>query len=175
MKRRSDTKKPTHKPHDPHPLFLDEDISGKAFASFLTQARILVHQYEKLLPRNKKIPDARVIKEAAKAGFVLITTDRRMESDWTEDIITNKAKVMLLTDNDGGPIHWAAALIAGEATWRRALLDNLGVPLVLRINRAGTITKLIGEVELRERRDHLLTAKIVRAKKLGDSVRDMTG
>ena len=163
MKRRSST----NRPHDPHALYLDEDVSGKAFASLLEQARILVHQYESLLPRNKKIPDARVIEVSAGAGYVLVTTDRRMESEWIEDIIRYSAKVVLLTDQDGGPIHWAAALVAGEQGWRRALLDNPAGPLVIRINKAGQITKLTGEADLRSRRDHLLTVRIVRAKKLG--------
>jgi hypothetical protein len=120
------------------------------------------------LPRNKKIPDARVIETSSGAGYVLVTTDRRMESEWIEDIILYKAKVMLLTDEQGGPIHWAAALIVGEQSWRRALLDNPAGPLVIRISKAGVITKLTGEEELRSRRDHLLTARIVRAKKFGD-------
>jgi len=163
LKRRSNT----NKPHDPHALYLDEDVSGKAFASLLRQARISVHEYERLLPRNSKIPDARVIEVASQAGFVLITTDKRMESDWTEEIIIHQAKVMLLTDDAGGPIHWAAALISGESSWRRVLLDNLTEPVVVRINRAGTITKLTGKDDLRQRRDRLLTSRIVRAKKLG--------
>jgi hypothetical protein len=167
LKRRSGTKKPTNKPHDPHELYLDEDVSGKAFASLLGQAKIIVHQYEKLLPRNKKIPDATVIKRASKARFVLVTADKRMESVWTDDIVAFSAKVILLMDEDGGPIHWASALVAGENGWRRALLDNLVEPVVIKIGRTGTIIKLVGPEELRKRRDHIMTAKIVRAKKLG--------
>lgn len=167
MKRRSGTKKPTNKPHDPHELYLDEDVSGNAFASLLRQAKIIVHQYEKLLPRNKKIPDATVIHRAAQARFVIVTADKRMESVWTDDIVTHRAKVILLTDGEGGPIHWASALVAGENGWRRALLDNLTEPLVIKISPSGTITRFVGPNELRTHRDHLMTARIVRAKRLG--------
>jgi hypothetical protein len=129
-----------------------------------------VHQYEKLLPRNKKIPDAIVIKATSEARFVLITGDKRMESVWTEDIVAHSAKVILLTDEHGGPIHWASALIAGEDSWRRALLDHLKDPIVIKINRKGTIIKFVGPEELRIHCDHLMTARIVRAKKLGNIV-----
>lgn len=74
---------------------------------------------------------------------------------------------MLLTDDRGGPIHWAAALIAGEASWRRVFLDNPFAPTVVRINRTGTMTKITTEAELRGRRQQLTTARIVRSKKLG--------
>jgi hypothetical protein len=90
-----------------------------------------------------------------------------MEAEWIDEIIAHKAQVIRLTDDEGGPIHWAAALISGETSWRRALLDNLSTPLVIRINRAGAIIKITGEVALRERRDQLMTARIVRDKKSG--------
>jgi len=44
-----------------------------------------------------------VIEAASKAGYVLITTDKRMEAVWTDDIIFHKAKIILLTDEDGVP------------------------------------------------------------------------
>ena len=88
-----------------------------------------------------------------------------METDWIEDIIANKVKVIRLTDENGGPIHWAAALIAGESAWRRTLLDNPDGPLIIRINRSGAITKSYGEQALRQRRDQLLTSTISRRKR----------
>jgi hypothetical protein len=75
-------------------------------------------------------------------------------------------KSFLLTDGEGGPIHWASALVAGENDWR-ALLDNLTEPLVIKISPAGTIIRFVGPNELRTHRDHLMTARIVRAKRLG--------
>lgn len=163
MKRRSDT----NRPHDPHVLYLDEGISGKALASLLKQARMPVHQYESLLPRNKKTPDSRVIEVCSRNGYVLVTTDRRMESEWIEDIVRHKAKVVLLTDEEGGPIHWASALIVSETSWRRILLDNPIGPIVIRISKGGTTTKFTGEDELHARRAQLQTARIVRSKKHG--------
>lgn len=163
MKRRSNTKLP----HDPHILYLDEDVSGPKFESLLIQARISVQNYETLLQRKKKIPDDHVIAVAAKANLVLVTTDKKMETEWIEDIIANQAKVILLTDDSGGPIHWASALICGEAAWVRVLLNYPRGPLTIRINRSGSVTKITGESELRKRGTDLLQAKIVRAKRSG--------
>jgi hypothetical protein len=92
----------TKKPHDPYALYLDEDVSGPSLASHLRAAGLVVHQYEKLLTKNRKIQDSRVIEVASEAGYVIVTKDTRMESDWTEDIIEHKAKVILLTDDCGG-------------------------------------------------------------------------
>lgn len=90
-----------------------------------------------------------------------------MESVWTEEIITHKAKIILLTDDNGGPIHWAAALICSKGAWVRVLLDHPNEPVTIRLTRIGTIKKVAGDKELRERRDHLLTTRIVQAKRLG--------
>lgn len=163
MTRRSNTKLP----HDPHTLYLDEDVSGQRFESLLIQAQISVQNYETLLPRNKKVPDGQVIAVAAKANVVLVTTDKRMETEWIEDIVDHNAKVILLTDDSGGPIHWASALICGEAAWVRVLLNYPREPLTIKINRSGLVAKVTGEEELRRRCAKLLQAKIVRAKRLG--------
>ena len=163
MKRRSNTKPP----HDPHILYLDEDTSGDQFVSLLKQAHVSVQPYEKLLPKNKKTPDATVIERCTEANYVLVTTDKRMESEWIEDIIRNKAKVIRLTDDHGGPIHWAAALICSESRWTSVLLDNPNRPVIIRVERSGVITRIVGETELLTRRDQLLTASIVRGKRHG--------
>lgn len=146
-------------------LYLDEDTSGPEFASLLGKGRLSAREYQVLLPRNKKTPDSTVIASAAKEKYILVTTDKRLETDWIDDIVTNKAQIILLTDDDGGPMHWASALIVSENRWTRILLDNPHSPLVIRIDRAGNIVKLIGESELCERRDQLLTASIVRRKR----------
>jgi predicted nuclease of predicted toxin-antitoxin system len=73
-------------------LYLDEDISGKKFATLLEQAHIPTRQYETLLVRNKKIADSKVIEVASAAGFVIVTADKRMEAEWIEDIIIHKSK-----------------------------------------------------------------------------------
>jgi hypothetical protein len=167
LKRRSNTKKP----HDPHELFLDEGVSGKKFQSLLKQARLTVHLFESLLHKKKKVPDSRVIEVTARAGYVLITTDKRMEAVWTDDIISHKAKVILLTDQDGGPIHWASALIVGRSAWERVLLDHLKEPVTIKLNKFGSVTKIAGEEELRKRHDELLTVRITQAKKTGRAVK----
>ena len=53
--------------------------------------------------------------ELLEARYVIITTDKRMESVWTEDMIAHRAQVILLTDDEGGPIYcglnrWASGL-----------------------------------------------------------------
>jgi hypothetical protein len=129
-----------------------------------------VKNYESLLRKNKKVPDGRVILTSAKANFVLVTTDKRMEAEWVEDIIMNRAKVLLLTDECGGPIHWASALICGQSAWTRVLLDHHGEPLTMRVNRNGSVTKVTGEKELRERSDALFQSNVVRAKRSGETL-----
>jgi predicted nuclease of predicted toxin-antitoxin system len=157
----------TKKPHDPHELFLDEGISGPALAALLRKAKLSVHEFQKLLPKNKKIPDSRVIQEAAKARYVIVSRDLSMESDWTEEIIQNKAKVIMLTDQEGGPMNWASAIVCGELAWERVLLNHPNEPVIIKINRSGAVQNIAGEKELIERRDHLLTIKITQAKKSG--------
>ena len=112
-----------------------------------------------------------VIEAASKAGYVLITTDKRMEAVWTDDIIFHKAKIILLTDEDGGPIHWASAIIVGQSAWERVLLDHLKEPVTIKLNKFGSVTKIAGEEDLRKRRDVLLTVRITQAKRAGKSVK----
>ncbi len=164
MKRRSNTKAP----HDPHVLYLDEDVSGKVFASYLTEANLVVRQYETLLRKKSKTPDSTVIEQASKANWVLVTTDKRMESEWTDDIIACRAKVILLTDSQGGPINWAAALICGRTAWVRTLLDHPTEPLTMKVNSGGSVIKFAGAEELIKRRDRILTSAIIRSKKHSD-------
>lgn len=167
MKRRFDTKKP----HEPYELYLDEGVSGPKLVSLLGQARLIAHLFQSLLPRNKKVSDSRVIQVAAAARYVLVTTDKRMEALWIEDMIRHQAQVILLSDESSGPIHWAADLIAGQAAWQRVLLDHPGQPVTIKLARSGTVTSVAGELELRARRDRLLTARIVQYKKSGKVVK----
>jgi predicted nuclease of predicted toxin-antitoxin system len=148
-------------------LFLDEGISGPALASLLRKAGLPVHEFQKLLPKNKKIPDSRVIQAAANARYVIVSKDLRMESDWTDDIIKHKAKIIVLSDEEGGPMHWASAIVCGQPTWERVLLNHPAEPVIIKINRTGTVQKIAGQRDLTERRDDLLTRKIVQAKRAG--------
>ena len=75
----------------------------------------------------------------------------------------------MLLDDQSGPVHWASAIICGQAAWERALLNHQNEPLIIKINRAGTIQKIAGNDDLIARRDQLLTLKIVRAKRSGQS------
>ncbi len=88
MKRRSNTKQP----HDPHELYLDEDISGPKLASLLKQGQLIVHQYETRLRRHKKTPDEDVIRVCSESNYVPVTTDKCMESDWIDDMVKHKAR-----------------------------------------------------------------------------------
>jgi len=164
LKRRSHTKQP----HDPFELFLDEGLSGDAFAALLTKAKICVHKYEKLLRKNRKIPDPEVIAACSKANFILVSKDPSMERDWIEDIIECKAKVLFLSDKEGGIMHWTAALMCSRKAWERAFLDHPNEPMLIRITNSGGITKITGEADLRKRRTKLMTTKISRAKKAGE-------
>ena len=86
---------------------------------------MFVFQYEVLLEKNKKIPDGQVLERACESGFVLVTTDVTMEWDTgLDDIISNRARVIFITDQQGGPVHWASALICSQKHWERVLLNN---------------------------------------------------
>ena len=162
MRRRSNT----NRPHEPYSLYLDEGISGPTLASLLRKAKMFVFQYEALLTKNRKISDGDVIKRACASGFVLVSKDTSMEwDDGLEDIISNRARVIFITDQDGGPVHWASALICSARHWERELLNNPMGPLTISVNRDGSIRKVAGEDELRKRRNRLLTGKLARGKR----------
>jgi hypothetical protein len=141
----------------------------------LRKARICVFQYEALLKKNQKIPDGEVLKRASESGFVLVTKDMSMEwDDGLDDIIAHRARVIFITDQQGGPTHWAAALICSARAWNKVLLDNPLGPLTISINCDGAIKKVTGEEELRQRRNKLLTAKLSRGKRQRTIVSDGT-
>jgi len=167
LKRRSNTKRS----HDPHELYLDEGVSGPKFAELLSEARLTVHSFQSLLPRNKKVSDARVIAAASEMGYVIVTTDKRMESAWTDEMIVSRARVILLTADDGGPIDWLSALVVSKNAWQRALLDHPGEPLVIKIARSGKVESIVGADDLKKRRNQLLTVRITKAKQAGRQVR----
>ncbi len=87
-----------------------------------------------------------------------------MEVDWIEDIVANKARVLVLTDQYGNATHWASSLIASAAKWERALLDHPIGPLIIRINRAG-VGRIDGRDALLKLLEKMKTIKIVRAKR----------
>jgi predicted nuclease of predicted toxin-antitoxin system len=146
-------------------LYLDEGISGTTLASLLRKAKLVVFEYEELLERNKKIPDATVLKRAVEAGYVLVSKDGNMESDELEYIIEHRARVIFLDDQEGGPVSWAAALICAESAYERVLLSNPSGPLTIHVSRIGTIRAVTGEEELRRRCDRIQTAHITRRKR----------
>jgi hypothetical protein len=160
LKRRSNTKRP----HEPHALYLDEGISGPTLASILRRGGLRVLEYQTLCEKNKKIPDDSVIGKVCESGFILVTKDEAMQSDWIEEIIEHKARALVLTDGHGNVVHWAAALISSEAVWERALLDHLIGPLIIRINRQG-VHRVDPEPELVALCQRLKTSRIVRAKR----------
>ena len=167
MKRRSNTKQP----HDPHVLFLDEGISGDELVTLLTKGKLSVRPFESLLKKNKKVPDDRVIEAVAKANYILLTKDDRMETEWVGDIIRHCAKVILLTDDAGGPMNWASAMICSYDSWSRILLDHPKEPVTIRVGRTGKISKLSGSKELTSRKKKIETSRIIRAKRSGLSHR----
>jgi hypothetical protein len=143
---------------------LDEGISGNALASLLRKGGLRVFVYETLLEKNKKIPDGTVIERACQSGFILVAKDEALESEWIEEIITHKARVLVLTDGQGNVVHWAAALISSAKVWERALLNHLIGPLIIKINRQG-VSGIEDEGQLTKLCQRLKTAKIMRAKR----------
>jgi hypothetical protein len=123
-----------------------------------------VFVYETLFEKNRKIPDGQIIERSCQSGFILVTKDESMESEWIEDIIAHKARVILLTDGYGNVMNWAASLIASEKVWHRALLDHPFGPLVIRINREG-VQRIDYAESLSKLCQRRKTARIVRSKR----------
>lgn len=159
-----DTKKPHN--HDPFVFLLDEGLSGPRLCRLLKDAKIVVVEYDEVLIKNTRTPDDTVLSSAASMHYVLITKDKAMDKDEIESIISYNAKVVVLTDKVGGVPHFAAAIIAAMKKIERALLDNLRGPLVVRLNSDGTITKIRGADELRQRYQNHMRSRIQRGKRI---------
>jgi hypothetical protein len=150
---------------------LDEGVSGKRLPSLLEEAKLPFHIFESLFPKNKRVPDPLVIEAASAARYIIVSTDKRMETVWMDDLIRHKAKVILLIDQDSGPIHWAVALIAGQSAWERALLDHPNDALIIKLSRSGKVKDIVSEEELKQRLDDIMTVKITQAKQAGKVVK----
>jgi len=93
-----------------------------------------------------------------------------MEREWIGSVISAKARMILLTDGEGGIVHLAAALICAHDVIERLLLDNPTGPLIIKVNSHGDVTKIRGDAELRKRWDQLFQASVIRAKRSGNPV-----
>jgi hypothetical protein len=147
-------------------LCLDEDISGEKLLRLLRDAGIQVFLYESLgLERGKKIPDDTVIARARELGYVLLTADQSIEKESIDFICRYEARIIILTDTEGGLPNWAAAVICSHDACTRIFLNQPSGPVIIKVNRSGAITKFRGEEEIKKRRDQILTASIARAKR----------
>lgn len=151
---------------DPPPYYLDESLSGPGLRERLEEAGIATFEYERLLARGS-VPDGTVFRVAAEAGYVVIAKDLAMEADELEAIIQHKTRLILLVDKTGGVFNWIASLVCSYEKCCEAFNGCTG-PLVIRVSKNGAITKIRGEQELRSRYNRWLTARIARAKKLGE-------
>jgi predicted nuclease of predicted toxin-antitoxin system len=159
LKPPSITKKP------PKPIYyLDESVSGTKLHQRLVEAGVPAVLYETLLNRNS-VSDGDVFEKATKSNFVVVAKDLAMERDELEALIRTKTRLILLLDSDGGPYIWAAALICSYDACVKIMHDNPLGPLVVRVSKAGMITKIRGEAELKERFLRQQTRKITSAKR----------
>jgi hypothetical protein len=134
-------------------------LSGPHLAELLTKSLIPVREFEFLLQKHQKTPDSEVLEKASAAGLILLTKDESMESDFIEEIVRFRARVLALQMPAGNVYRMHAAVTASSHKWERILLSNPVGPLVIRIREDGSIGLVRKEAELREILDRVLTAR----------------
>ena len=110
--------------------------------------------------------DESVLVTATKLGYVVVTKDDRIERDEIESIIATCARVIILTDKTGGVANFAASLICGNDAYEQILRSNPNGPLVIRIGRSGSVSKLRGAEEMMKRCQNQISQRIARSKKI---------
>lgn len=104
------------------------------------------------------------IRGVAAKSWVAITADRHIDGDYLDVISEARAKLVVLTDNQSGYPQWAASIVASQSAFLRVLSTTNG-PLIIRLSRNGSISRVRDAVEVEARRLQKETARIIRAKR----------
>ena len=143
-------------------FFVDRQIDGESLCKFLRDAGMIIQRHSKHFP--PEAPDDVWIRDVATRGWISITADRNIERDYLDVICETEARLIILTDNSSGYTQWSAAIVAAQDHILKILSDKTG-PLVIRLTRHGTVSKVREPDELRAQRTRAETRKIIREKK----------
>jgi len=104
--------------------------------ALLKEAKLNIRWHEAEGFSAKETKDAPWIRAVADKGYVIITSDKRIETDPVNRlaVIESKAKVFLLDEGSQRPIHWAAAIIVSKDRIYETVRDNPG-PFFMSITR----------------------------------------
>jgi hypothetical protein len=89
-----------------------------------------------------------------------------MEKTEIDTIMACKAKIVMLTDQNSGCVHWAAALVSAQESINATLHAHDG-SLIIRVIKTGNLSKIRHGQELINFQTRLRTRRIIRAKKAG--------
>ena len=75
-----------------------------------------------------ELNDVAWIRAVASKGYIIITSDKSIETDPIERlaVIESKAKVFILDEQNARSVHWAAAIIVSKDRIYEAVRDNPG-------------------------------------------------
>jgi predicted nuclease of predicted toxin-antitoxin system len=110
------------------PLFLDRDQGSKRMPTLLKEARINIRWHAGEGFPSVETDDTEWIQAAASRGYIIITSDKSVETDPInrQAVIESKAKVFILDENNSKAIHWAAAIIVSKEKIYELARDNEG-------------------------------------------------
>lgn len=119
-------------------LFLDYDQGTKVIPEILGKAKIEFRRLSDLYAKNT--PDYRWIPECARQGWVIVSSDKGIETDPEnrEAVIASKAKIVLLDENNSKAATWAAALIVSRQVIAD-MLEDCGEACVLCLKNTGSL------------------------------------
>lgn len=96
------------------PLFLDRNLGNRKLASLLAAAGIPHRCHSAFFPPDA--PDDQWIPECARNDWIIVTGDKRIETDPInrQAVINSRARMFLLDEGGSRAIGWAAALIVSR-------------------------------------------------------------
>jgi hypothetical protein len=144
------------------PFFIDRNIDSPEICAFLEAARFSVQRHERHFAQEED--DDVWIAKVANNNWPILTADAEIEREHLDVVVNSRAKVILLIGKRSGAAQWASSVVVSAEKLVRILEENDG-PLILRLGRDGTITKIrpTAEVEVRQRQAE--TTRIVREKR----------
>jgi hypothetical protein len=110
-------------------IFLDRTHGGR-MVQILRDAGFNVNPIREVYPNGKDqfIPDPTWVKLCGERNWVIVTGDKRLETqpENRQAVIDAKARVFILSDSESLPEQWAAAIIVGHYKIQEIIDGNVG-------------------------------------------------
>lgn len=108
--------------------------------AILKEAGMNVRSHSELGFPATEINDVPWIRAAADKGYVIVTSDKKIETDPIERlaVIESKAKVFILDENNARAVHWASAIIVSRERIYEIVRENDG-PFFMNVVRKGSL------------------------------------